>query len=350
MSRYTRQIALPEIGLMGHSRLQNAHIVMVGAGGLGAAALPYLAAAGIGTLTIIDHDIVDITNLHRQTIYKTSDIRQSKVQNTKNYLNDLNPDCTVIAVEEKLSTKNLDIVPPDATLLLDGSDNFKTKSLANDIAIKNKMPLISASVADFNGQIGIFKGFDDENPCYRCVFPEFPTYARNCNEAGILGTTAGILGLYQAHFALLCITNNMDKTFNFMQLDLKTMRSVTLKAEKNKTCLYCTNQAIKTKPPPQKQDKTPMNMITINNLNDTETIIIDVRQPEELIADPLVHADIKQTPLNIPLPELITRLDELPEGKRLAFICAGNIRSVQAAEYLTAKGHKNIVVLDKFSL
>lgn len=348
MIRYTRQMALPEIGILGQERIENAHIVMVGAGGLGSPALPYLAASGIGKITIIDHDTIDLSNLHRQTIYKTNDVGEPKAEKAKEHLTTLSPECTVEAITEQLTEETKNIIPKDATLLLDGSDNFETKSLINQISVERKIPLISASVAGFEGQVGIFKGYDENHACYRCLFPEFPTDARNCNEAGILGTTAGILGLYQAHLSLLEITENTDNNINFIQLDLKTFRSVTLKANKDKNCPHCASKTSKQET--TKKETNKMDMITIDQLNDTETIIIDVRQPEELTADPLNHDEIKEAPLNIPLPELIARLDELPENKRLAFICAGNIRSVQAVEYLTAKGHENIVVLDKFSI
>lgn len=347
MNRYARQIALPEIGLLGQEHIKHAHIVMVGVGGLGSPALPYIAAAGIGTITIIDHDTIDLTNLHRQTIYKTEDVGKSKAEQAKQYLLSLNPNCTVNAITEKLTSAAQNIIPNDTTLLLDGSDNFKTKSLINKISIKREMPLISASVSGFEGQVGIFKGYDSAHACYRCLFTDFPTDARNCNEAGILGTTAGILGLYQAHLSLLEITKNTDSRFNFIQLNLKTMRCVSLIAPKDKNCSHCKTTTTKKQ---DKKEPNTMDMITINELNDTDTTIIDVRQPEELVADPLNHDEIKTAPINIPLPELIARLDELPKDKRLAFLCAGNIRSVQAAEYLTAKGHQNIVVLDKFSL
>ena len=349
MNRYARQIALPDIGLMGQEKINAAHICMVGAGGLGATALPALAAAGIGRITIIDHDEIDITNLHRQTIYRTDQKGDSKASAAAEYLRALNPEITVTAITEKLTAENATaIFKPldDLTLILDGSDNFTTKSLLNDIAITLKTPLISASVNQWGGQIGIFEGHQHDHPCYRCLFPEFPNDAKNCNEAGILGTTAGIVAMTQAHTALLQILD-IEKQSNFKTLNLKTMRSESIKMRKNPDCPHCNHTQAKQ----QTKEKTTMSdMISINQLNDCETIIIDVRNPDEVTADPLNHEEIKTAPINIPLPEFIARIDELPTEKRLAFICAGNVRSRQAAEYLSAKGYKNICVLDKFSL
>lgn len=350
MERYSRQIALTEIGLSGQEKLKNAHIVMVGAGGLGAPALPYLAAAGIGTLTIIDHDTVDIHNLHRQTIFKTNQIEKKKAELAAAYLKDLNPDITIHTITEKLTADNAQefLGTVEISLLLDGSDNFTTKSLLNDLSIALRIPLITASVNGFNGQIGIFEGYKDNQACYRCLFPDFPLDARNCNEAGILGTTAGIIGMYQAHFALCYLLEIENiKAGHFFTFDLKSIRTDCIKAHKDPSCPHCQNS----KKPTIQEKKTKMaDLIHIQNLNDQPTIIVDVRQPEELIADPVHHPLITHTPLHIPLPELLARRDELPTDKRIAFLCAGNVRSRQAADYFYAQGMENVCVLDKFSL
>lgn len=350
MERYSRQINLPEIGLTGQEKLKNSHIVMIGAGGLGSPALPYLAAAGIGMLTIIDHDTVDIHNLHRQTIYQTLQKGQSKAELTGTYLAALNPDITINTITEKLTADNAQelLGEQDLTLLLDGSDNFTTKSLLNDLSIALQKPLITASVNGFNGQIGIFEGYKDTQACYRCLFSDFPIDARNCNEAGILGTTAGIIGLYQAHIALCYLLEIEDiKAGQFYTFNLKSIRTDCLNTLKNPACPHCQNAKKSTR----QEKKTKMaDLINIKDLNDQPTIIVDVRQPEELLADPVRHPLITHRPLHIPLPELLARRNELPTDKRIAFLCAGNIRSRQAADYFSAQGMDNVCILDKFSL
>lgn len=351
MERYIRQLALPEMDLLKQERLSEASILIVGAGGLGAVALPYLAGAGIGQVTIIDHDHIDVTNLHRQTIYKTAQSGQSKAKASAQYLGALNPDIKVTAIDDKLTQANADTLLSNQSfdLILDGSDNFETKALLNMISISSETPLISASVNQFMGQIGIFAGYLPDGACYRCLFPDFPDDARNCNEAGIMGTSAGITGMMQAHLALLYLTEIGEyKAGSFFSLNLKTLRFENIQVHKDASCAFCKNAAPKTTK--EKKVKNMIEMITVNALNDQDTLIIDVRQPEELVADPLRNESINTAPLNIPLPELIARQNELPQDKRLAFICAGNIRSVQAAEYLFAKGYDNICVLDKFSL
>lgn len=354
MQRYARQLALPEVDLLKQEKLQQTTLLMVGAGGLGAAALPYLAGAGIGHIIIIDHDYVDITNLGRQTIYKSDEQGKNKARLTQAYLKNLNPDIKVTAITDKLDKENATslITPYNIDIILDGSDNFATKALLNDLSLTLMRPLISASVNQFGGQIGIFEGYKSDKACYRCLFPEFPTDAKNCNEAGILGTSAGIIGLYQAHVALGYLTEIKEiKEKQFQIFNLKTIQSETILITKDINCPSCKNATHQAeKPTKTNKDKNMIEMISIDTLNEQETAIIDVRQPEEITADPLKNPLIKNTPINIPLPELINRLDELPTDQRLAFICAGNIRSRQAVEYLDAKGYEDICILDKFSV
>ncbi len=350
MQRYIRQLALPEIDLIRQEALQSASIIMIGAGGLGAPCLPYLAGAGIGNITIVDHDEVDVTNLHRQTIFQTAQTGRNKAKAARDYLQALNPEITIHAICKKLTAKNASDIFDNRhyDLILDGSDNFETKSLLNDLSIKHQTPLISASVNQFSGQIGIFEGYSAEKPCYRCLFPDFPHDVKNCNEAGILGTSAGIIGTTQAHIALCLLLDVTDGiSTNFTSIDLKTLRNVNLLLKKQSDCKHCKNHRNKKT---KKKEKIMIDLIDIKTLNDTKTIVIDVRQPEELVEDPLHHPNIETPPLHIPLPELVRRLKELPKDKRLAFLCAGNIRSRQAAEYLHANGHGNVCVLDKFSL
>lgn len=353
MNRYIRQLSLPEIDLLKQEAINNTSLLMVGAGGLGAAALPYLAGAGIGHITIIDHDTIDISNLHRQTIYKSDDAGKSKAAACAQYLKALNPDIKITAHDFKLNEENATAFfdQNQFDILLDGSDNFKTKDLLNTMSLRHHIPLIGASVNQFSGQVGTFEGYQKDGACYRCLFPEFPSDARNCNEAGILGTSAGIIGLLQAHITLMKITNCEQAIDNkFFSIDLKTLRISSISLKKSAHCPSC-NSVQKAQQSDITTKETPMTtMISIDDLNTEETVIVDVRQPEEIANDPVHHEVILSPPLNIPLPEIISRQDELPRTKRIAFVCAGNIRSVQAAEYFAAKGMDNVCVLDKFSL
>ena len=339
LERYQRQLALPEISIADQQRLSETRLLIVGAGGLGSAALPYLTAAGIGYITIFDHDNVSISNLHRQTLYKDAQDGRNKAELAAAYARDLNPDIEVIAKNEKLTAqtqlKNFD-------LILDGSDNFETKTLLNQISIKTKTPLISASVNQWAGQIGIFAGYAKNAPCYHCLFPELPTDARNCNEAGILGTSAGVAGMYQAHLTLCYLLGIGDcRPGTLLSFDFKTFRLQNLTVKKDPSCKHCQNATEEWTS--VKQETKMAELISINELAKKDHIIIDVRTTEEITADPIPNT------LHMELTTIPQHYRELPQDKLLAFVCAGNIRSAQAAEYLGAMGYKTCV-LDKFSL
>jgi molybdopterin/thiamine biosynthesis adenylyltransferase/rhodanese-related sulfurtransferase len=339
LERYQRQLALPEISVAQQQALAGAHIAFIGAGGLGAAALPYLAGAGVGRITIIDHDSISLPNLHRQTIYKTAEAGRNKAEAMAEYLRALNPDVEIhpapVRAQDLATWGNF-------TLLIDGSDNFETKSFLNDLSIQRRIPLISASVNQWAGQCGIFAGFAADGPCYHCLFPELPLEARTCNEAGILGTSAGLAGLYQAHLALLCLLG-LERAGTVLTMDFKSLRLQKLLLEKNPGCPACREG--RAAPQPQQKEPRPMTeMLSITELAARDHLIVDVRTAPELAADPIPGA------LHIELTTLPARHEELPKDRLLAFVCAGNVRSAQAAQYLAALGYTNVCVLDKFSL
>lgn len=345
MERYTRHLALPDFTYQTQQNLKNSHILIVGAGGLGASSLPYLAGAGIGNITIYDHDEISLSNLHRQTIYKSADAGLSKAKIAAAYLQDLNPDIAVEFHEDKLDNTTFKDLPK-VDLIIDGSDNFATKSLLNDLSLRSKTPLISASVNQYEGQLGIFAGYADTMPCYHCLFPELPSNARNCNEAGVLGTAAGLTGLYQAHWAIFFLAGVNDlMPGQFLQMNFKSMRNNLLHVPKDKNCKLCS----KIKHAPfihaiQEKAKAMIELVSIHDLEGKDYMIVDVRTLGEIQSDPVHGAT------HIELTEIPARHEELPKDILLAFVCAGNIRSRQAAEYLSALGYKNVAVLDKFSL
>ena len=341
-TRYARQLALPEITPAQQARLKNARVVMIGAGGLGAPALPYLAGAGIGHITIIDHDDVDVSNLHRQTIYTASQSGQSKAQLAAAYLQALNPAIEVRAIIEKLTAANAASLCAGADLILDGSDNFATKYLLNETAIRTQTPLISASVEQFKSVIGIFVGNIENAPCYACLFPSAPENACNCNDAGVLGTAAGLAGMYQAHLALLFLLGIGDiKPGTILSLDFKDLRLQNLTLTADPECSICRDHKAQAAPPAKAP--APIALVPLAALTNTDYAVIDVRNADELIYDPIHGA------IHIPLPELHGRISEIPRNKTIALVCAGNVRSRMGAEMLCSFGFENICVLDRFS-
>lgn len=198
LQRYARQIVLPELGQAGQQRLSQARVLLMGAGGLGSPAALYLAAAGIGTLGLVDHDKVDRSNLHRQVLHRDDRVGMAKTESARRTLEALNPAIRVQAHELRLDSGNVEAIFTDYDLVVDGSDNFPTRYLVNDACVKLGLPLVYGAVQGFEGQVSVFPG--NGQPCYRCLFPEPPAaeFAPNCNEAGVLGMVPGIIGLLQA--------------------------------------------------------------------------------------------------------------------------------------------------------
>ncbi|MDP2333029.1 MAG: molybdopterin-synthase adenylyltransferase MoeB [Reyranella sp.] len=199
--RYARHIVLAEIGGVGQARLIAARVLVVGAGGLGAPLLQYLAAAGIGTLGVIDHDTIDLSNLQRQVIHRTADVGVSKVESAQRALADINPEVRVRPHDERLTAHNAERILANYDIVADGSDNFATRYLLNDVCYRLKKILVSAAILRFDGQISTYKAYEGAgHPCLRCIFPAAPSEEAvpSCAQAGVLGALAGTLGALQA--------------------------------------------------------------------------------------------------------------------------------------------------------
>ena len=197
--RYSRHTLLPEVGVEGQLKLLNAKVLLLGAGGLGAPSALYLAAAGIGTLGIVDDDVVDESNLQRQVIHNTERVGRPKSESAKQTINALNPDVEVVEYQTRLDSSNILEIIKDYDVLVDGADNFPTRYLLNDASVRLRKPVVSASILGFEGQISTFVPYD--GPCYRCLYPTPPPpeLAPSCGAAGVLGVMAGVMGLLQAN-------------------------------------------------------------------------------------------------------------------------------------------------------
>jgi len=197
--RYSRHTLLPEVGVEGQLKLLDAKVLLLGAGGLGAPSALYLAAAGIGTLGIVDDDVVDESNLQRQVIHNTERVGRPKSESAKTTINALNPDVEVIEYQTRLDSSNILEIISDYDVLVDGADNFPTRYLLNDASVRLRKPVVSASILGFEGQISTFVPY--EGPCYRCLYPTPPPpeLAPSCGAAGVLGVMAGVMGLLQAN-------------------------------------------------------------------------------------------------------------------------------------------------------
>ena len=201
VQRYARHILLKEVGGTGQAKLLNAKVLMIGAGGLGSPVAMYLAAAGVGTIGIIDDDTVDLSNLQRQILHDTASVDLPKVNSAQKTIARLNPDVNVIAHHERLTAKNAQVMFAGYDIIADGSDNFPTRFLVNDASFFAKRPLVSAAILRFDGQVATFKAFEaGDHPCYRCLFREPPPAGLipTCSEAGVLGALCGVIGSLQA--------------------------------------------------------------------------------------------------------------------------------------------------------
>ncbi|HEX4476177.1 MAG TPA: molybdopterin-synthase adenylyltransferase MoeB [Polyangiaceae bacterium] len=238
--RYSRHILLPEVGEKGQAKLLESKVLLLGAGGLGCPAALYLAAAGVGTLGLVDADTVDASNLQRQVLHATSRIGMAKVDSAEIAIRDLNPDVKVVKFQERVNSGNVDRIFKGWDVIVDGCDNFPTRYLVNDASLFHKVPVVHGSIFRFDGQVTTFKPF--EGPCYRCLYPEPPPahLAPSCAEAGVLGILPGIIGTLQATEAVKLLLGKGDPLVGrLLQYDSMGMTFRTFKLRRNKACPAC---------------------------------------------------------------------------------------------------------------
>jgi molybdopterin/thiamine biosynthesis adenylyltransferase/rhodanese-related sulfurtransferase len=240
-ARYSRHLLIPEVGEEGQLKLLDSRVLMLGAGGLGSPAALYLAAAGVGTIGIVDPDIVDDSNLQRQVIHSTERLGEPKVLSAKKTLEALNPDVTVVAYQERLDSDSIDRILADRwDVIVDGADNFPTRYLVNDASVWNGIPVVHGSIFRFHGQVTVFKA--DEGPCYRCLFPQPPPpeLAPSCAEGGVLGVLPGIIGTLQANEVLKLLLGIGDPLIGRSLLFEALEGSFTeIKLRKDPACPVC---------------------------------------------------------------------------------------------------------------
>lgn len=242
LERYARHIILKEVGGPGQQKLMKAKVLVIGAGGLGSPLLMYLAAAGIGTIGIIDDDDVDLSNLQRQIIHMTPALGSQKVASAEKTIKAINPDINVITYATRLDQSNVDDIIRSYDIVADGCDNFATRFLVNDACLKYKKPLVSGALSQFDGQLATFKGYEKNAPCYRCLVPNHPNGVLSCAEAGILGAVAGVVGTMQAVEVLKEILELGDSLAGKLLIyDALSAKSRNIKLPKDPGCKFCGN-------------------------------------------------------------------------------------------------------------
>lgn len=243
LDRYARHIVLKEIGGAGQTRLLAAHVAVIGAGGIGSPAIQYLAAAGLGRLTLIDDDSVDLSNLQRQTLFGTADQGRSKVEAAAEAVARLNPDVRVIVHRVRIDAANAPALLAGVDVVLDGTDNFATRLAVADAALEARIPLVSAAVGEFEGQLGVFRGWEADKPCYRCFVGHDPERAEaSCAERGVLGALTGVIGSLAALEAIRAIVPfGNDSAGKLLIADTLNLRFRTIALPKDPGCRACSS-------------------------------------------------------------------------------------------------------------
>ena len=352
-SRYSRHLILPEVGLEGQRKLKNARVLTIGTGGLGSPLGLYLAAAGIGTLGVVDFDVVDESNLQRQIIHGTKDVGRPKIASAKDRLHDLNPNVKVEAFETRLTRENALELFREFDVIVDGTDNFATRYLVNDASVLTGKPNVYGSIFRFEGQASVF--WAEKGACYRCLYPEAPPpgLVPSCAEGGVLGVLPGIVGTIQSNEVIKVILGAEGILLNRLLLfDAWKMRFRELKLRKNPDCPLCGENAtikelvdyeefcgLKQAP----VEASPIEEITAVELRDLldsnpNLQIIDVREGFEYEI-----AKIPNTKL-IPLGEVVARSHEIDASQTAVIHCKGGVRSAKAITALKENGYQGRLI------
>ena len=357
IARYSRHLILPEVGMEGQQRLKAAKVLLVGTGGLGAPMALYLAAAGVGTLGLVDFDVVDASNLHRQVIHSTPDVGRPKLDSAADKLNALNPDVKVVKHNTMLTSANAMEILADYDIVADGTDNFQTRYLVNDACVLSGKPNVYGSIFRFEGQASVFA--TEEGPCYRCLYPEPPPpgLVPSCAEGGVLGILPGLVGIIQASEVVKLILGKGDPLIGRLLLvDVLGMRFRELKLRKNPDCPVCGTHPTVTAlidydqfcgiTPPAKETTQVANVqngvsqIGPEELKRRQTagedvFVLDVREPHEFqIANIGGYL--------VPLNDLPKRLGELDREKNIVVHCKSGGRSQKASEFLQQQGFQRV--------
>lgn len=346
LMRYSRHLLLPEVGLEGQVRIKNARVLVIGAGGLGSPVILYLAAAGVGTIGVVDFDQVDLSNLQRQIIYTNDDVSASKVERAATRAQSLNPEIRLQQHNERLTSENALDLFSKYDIIIDGTDNFSTRYLVNDACVLSKKPNVYGAIYRFEGQTSVFAHQD--GPCYRCLFPDPPPpdAVPNCAEGGVLGVMAGIIGCIQATETLKIILGIGDSLAGKLLIyDALSMNFDSVTIPKNLKCPICG-------PNPTIKKLEDITVTCENQTRATKTItatdldrdlksgqnlvLLDVRTPQEVALSRIKNS------VHIELAELANRLTELDKEADIIAYCKSGMRSAKAVQILLDHGFQKV--------
>lgn len=354
ISRYSRHLLLPEVGVEGQEKICNAKVLCIGTGGLGSPLGLYLAAAGVGKLGMVDFDVVDFSNLQRQVIHGESTLGKLKVDSAKARISDLNSSIDVVTYNTRLTSENALEIFKDYDVIVDGTDNFPTRYLANDAAVLLGKPYIYGCILRFEGQASVF--YSKEGPCYRCLYPEPPPpgLVPSCAEGGVLGILPGVIGLIQANEAIKLILGKGETLVGRLLLfDALAMKFKELKLRKDKNCPICGDdptivelidyeQFCGVVPPETSDEALEIDVSEVKKMldNGSRFQLIDVREPAEYQICKINGATL------IPLGEIEAmdpaRLNGLGKEDEIVLHCKAGVRSLKAANALIKMGFSNV--------
>jgi molybdopterin/thiamine biosynthesis adenylyltransferase len=317
VDRYARQLALPEVGPDGQQRIERARVLVVGAGGLGCAVLPYLCAAGVGKLIIVDHDIVEESNLHRQPLYRMSDLRQPKAEASRAALAALNPHVEIEAICERLTPANASSLVECADIVVDAADSFAVTYILSDECARSRKPLVSASVIGLSGYAGVFCA---SAPSYRAVFPDLPAQVGTCSTNGVLGTAVGVMGTLQAQMVLSLILDFTPPVLGRMTtVDFRTLRFSGFSFLS------------------AREEREGFRFIARKDIG-PDDVTVELRGEQEAPAPAFVSS------LRL-APERIESLrDHIATDVRVVLCCRTGLRAWRAATRLRAAGHQKVAL------
>jgi len=350
--RYSRHLLMPEVGLEGQKRLKAASVLLIGTGGLGSPAGMYLAAAGVGRIGLVDYDVVDYTNLQRQIVHGTSGLGQRKVLSARDRLLDINPAIRVDVYDEPFTSENAFRIAEPYQLILDGTDNFPTRYLVNDLCVLTGKPNVYGSIFRFEGQLSVF--WAEKGPCYRCLFPEPPPpgMVPSCAEGGVFGVLPGTIGTLQATEALKLLLGIGEPLIGKLLLfDALRMSFEELRLKKNPHCRVCSEQPEVTQlidyeafcgvPGHDRGEGRLASEWEIEPGELAERMqqggrlrLIDVREPHELEISRIEGAEL------MPLGSLAAHLHELDSAEEIVLFCKSGSRSARAVELLAGAGFR----------
>ncbi len=358
IKRYSRHLIMPEVGMDGQRRLKQGRVLCIGAGGLGSPAAMYLAAAGVGTIGLVDFDVVDFSNLQRQIIHGTPDVGRSKLASARDRLRAINPNVEVLTYEAALSSENALKLFEPYDVILDGTDNFPTRYLTNDACVLLGKPNAYGSIFRFEGQASVFSTKD--GPCYRCLYPEPPPpgLVPSCAEGGVLGVLPGIIGVIQATESIKLITGIGEPLIGrFLIYDALRMRFRELKLRRDEDCPVCGTHPTVTRlidyeqfcglraateaVAPGASNGFEISAVELKQRLDRgdPLRIIDVREPNEYQINRIQGSQL------IPLGELPRRYAELDPDEELVMQCKMGARSAKAADFLRSVGFRRVLNL-----